>query len=61
MIHRLPRTRRYVSDWYDFWTNERFTGGQKVAKACPLDIFPLYVRAGRGFYRSDEPGHKLRH
>jgi alpha-D-xyloside xylohydrolase len=32
--------------WYDFWTNERFTGGQKVTKACPLDVFPLYVRAG---------------
>jgi alpha-D-xyloside xylohydrolase len=32
--------------WYDFWTNERFTGGQTVAKACPLDVFPLYVRAG---------------
>jgi alpha-D-xyloside xylohydrolase len=34
------------ADWYDFWTNERFTGGQKVSKACPLDVFPLYVRAG---------------
>ena len=34
------------ADWYDFWTNERFTGGQTVAKPCPLDVFPLYVRAG---------------
>ena len=34
------------SDWYDFWTNERISGGQKVSKACPLDILPLYVRAG---------------
>jgi alpha-D-xyloside xylohydrolase len=34
------------ADWYDFWTNERFTGGQKASRACPLDIFPLYVRAG---------------
>lgn len=34
------------ADWYDFWTNERFTGGRKVEKACPLDVFPLYVRAG---------------
>jgi len=34
------------ANWYDFWTNERFTGGQKVSKACPLDVFPLYVRAG---------------
>ncbi|HLP76828.1 MAG TPA: TIM-barrel domain-containing protein [Candidatus Paceibacterota bacterium] len=32
--------------WYDFWTNERFTGGQTVKRDCPLDILPLYVRAG---------------
>jgi alpha-D-xyloside xylohydrolase len=34
------------ADWYDFWTNERFHGGRMVKKACPLDTFPLYVRAG---------------
>jgi len=34
------------SNWYDFWTNERFAGGQTVGKACPLNILPLYVRAG---------------
>ena len=34
------------ANWYDFWTNKRFTGGQTVAKPCPLDVFPLYVRAG---------------
>jgi alpha-D-xyloside xylohydrolase len=34
------------ANWYDFWTNERFTGGQTVARPCPLDVFPLYVRAG---------------
>ncbi|MBW8781666.1 MAG: DUF5110 domain-containing protein [Verrucomicrobia bacterium] len=34
------------ANWYDFWTNERFTGGQSVSKACPLDVLPLYVRAG---------------
>lgn len=34
------------ADWYDFWTNERFTGGQTVKQDCPLDILPLYVRAG---------------
>src|SRR5690606_27038508 len=32
--------------WYDFWTGERFSGGTTVRKACPLDRFPLYVRAG---------------
>lgn len=38
----LPAT----AGWYDFWTNERFDGGRTVKKACPLDTFPLYVRAG---------------
>ncbi|HEY0946586.1 MAG TPA: TIM-barrel domain-containing protein [Opitutaceae bacterium] len=34
------------SDWYDFWTGERLHGGQTATKDCPLDMFPLYVRAG---------------
>ncbi len=34
------------ADWYDFQTGERFTGGQTVTKHCPLDTFPVYVRAG---------------
>ncbi|MEO6996223.1 MAG: TIM-barrel domain-containing protein, partial [Lacunisphaera sp.] len=34
------------ADWYDFHTDEKFTGGQTVTMACPLDTFPLYVRAG---------------
>ena len=34
------------ADWYDFWTNARHSGGQFAATACPLDRFPLFVRAG---------------
>ncbi|NDW19543.1 DUF5110 domain-containing protein [Dysgonomonas sp. 216] len=34
------------SDWYNFWTNERFAGGQSVATNAPIDIVPLYVKAG---------------
>lgn len=34
------------SSWYDLWTGERYTGGQKVSKATPIDIIPVYVRAG---------------
>lgn len=34
------------TDWYDFWTHERFSGGKSVTKDVPLDVFPLYVRAG---------------
>jgi alpha-D-xyloside xylohydrolase len=34
------------SDWFDFWTGEKLTGGNKVSKQTPLDIIPLYVKAG---------------
>jgi len=34
------------TDWYDFWTGDRYTGGQTVNKEIPVDIIPLYVRAG---------------
>jgi alpha-D-xyloside xylohydrolase len=34
------------ADWYDFWTNERFAGGQIEKQEVPLDRFPLFVRAG---------------
>jgi alpha-D-xyloside xylohydrolase len=33
-------------DWVDFWTGEKYTGGQKISKEAPLDIIPLYVKAG---------------
>ncbi len=34
------------ADWYDFWDNRKFTGGQTIARSTPIDIMPLYVRAG---------------
>jgi len=34
------------SKWYDFWTGEKLQGGQEVEKAAPIDIIPLYVKAG---------------
>jgi alpha-D-xyloside xylohydrolase len=34
------------SDWYDFWTGERYTGGQTILADAPLDTMPLYVRSG---------------
>ena len=33
-------------DWYDFWTNEKKAGGRTVQRLCPIDIMPLYVKAG---------------
>jgi alpha-D-xyloside xylohydrolase len=32
--------------WYDFWTGERFSGGTSKDMETPLDMIPLYVRAG---------------
>jgi alpha-D-xyloside xylohydrolase len=34
------------SDWYNFWTGEKFKGGQTLSVAAPIDIIPLFVRAG---------------
>ncbi len=34
------------TDWIDFWTGEKHNGGQKISKKTPLDIMPLYVKAG---------------
>jgi len=33
-------------DWYDFWTAEKFSGGNNVSRQTPLDIIPLYVKSG---------------
>ncbi|MCL5996384.1 MAG: DUF5110 domain-containing protein, partial [Chloroflexi bacterium] len=34
-----------AGDWYDFWTNQRYTGGRTITYEAPLHIIPLYVRA----------------
>jgi alpha-D-xyloside xylohydrolase len=33
-------------DWYNFWTNERLSGGQTVTVAAPIGVLPLFVAAG---------------
>lgn len=37
----LPR-----GTWYDYWTNERLSGGREIDRAVDLETTPLYVRAG---------------
>jgi alpha-D-xyloside xylohydrolase len=34
------------ADWYDFWTNQKFVGGQTIKANAELSTMPLYVRAG---------------
>jgi len=35
-----------ATKWYDFWTGKTYVGGQTIAAAAPIDIMPLYVKAG---------------
>ena len=45
-----PKTRAVYlpkgSEWYDFWTGEKLLGGQEIQKSAPVDLMPLYVKAG---------------
>ncbi len=34
------------TDWIDFWTGEEYAGGQTMNKAAPINVIPLYVKAG---------------
>jgi alpha-D-xyloside xylohydrolase len=35
-----------ATTWYDFWTGKRFNGGQQLEVDVPVNMIPLYVRAG---------------
>ncbi len=44
-------TRRKVylpagTDWYNYWTNEKVRGGQTIEVSAPIDVLPLFVKAG---------------
>lgn len=32
--------------WYDYWTGERVEGRQYILRDAPLDVCPIYVKAG---------------
>ena len=34
------------ADWFDFHTGQKFDGGQMIKSPAPLDLMPLFVRAG---------------
>jgi alpha-D-xyloside xylohydrolase len=38
----LPKS----ANWYDFWTGKLIPGGQTIDAAAPIEILPLYVKAG---------------
>lgn len=35
-----------TGDWYDLWTSQRYSGGQRIIVDVPLDRIPVFVRAG---------------
>jgi len=34
------------TNWIDFWTGNKFVGGQTVSTDAPIEHIPLYIRAG---------------
>ncbi len=32
--------------WYDYWTGKKYEGGERILADAPLEILPLFVRAG---------------
>ena len=38
----LPRGNK----WFDFWSNAQYDGGQSIQRLCPIDIMPVFVKAG---------------
>lgn len=34
------------ADWYNFWTGRHYEGGQDIMADAPLDVIPLYAKAG---------------
>jgi len=34
------------TDWYNFWTRERYKGGKTITVEAGIDTIPLFVRAG---------------
>ncbi len=49
-LENIPKTRSVYlpagTDWYDFWTGQRYGGGQTIEAVAPLDVLPLYVKSG---------------
>jgi len=32
--------------WIDFWNGKKFNGGQTISRKAPIDVIPLFVKAG---------------
>ena len=54
------------AQWYDFWTGKNYKGGQTIKADAPLNIIPLYVKAGSIVpmgptmeYATEKPGNDI--
>jgi len=36
----------YGKQWFDFWTGKTYDGGQTITAPAPIEIMPLYIKAG---------------
>ena len=52
--------------WYDFWSNTLYDGGQDIQMTCPIDVMPVFVKAGTVLpfgpevqYSSEKPWDEL--
>jgi alpha-D-xyloside xylohydrolase len=49
-VENMVKTRQVYlpagTGWYDFWTEQYYEGGQVITAAAPIDIIPVYVKAG---------------
>lgn len=61
ILEDIPYTRNVYlpkgCDWYDYWTNEHYTGGQWIVADAPMDKIPLFVKAGSMIPMSKEMTH----
>jgi len=45
-IQKFPVYLPEGADWYDFWTENKLKGGSSFEREVPVDIMPIYVKAG---------------
>lgn len=50
VLEGVPKTREVYlpegADWYDFWTDEKYEGGQRISVCADIQRIPLFIRAG---------------
>ncbi|HOC31522.1 MAG TPA: glycoside hydrolase family 31 protein [Armatimonadota bacterium] len=43
--------------WYDYWSGECLEGGRKITASAPIDVLPLFARAGSAIPTQDVVQH----